>query len=95
MANNKYDSKVVSAMEKEEAKEHVSFSKKQIHQIAMDHLKAHPMAENEHFKKISDTVAAMESGENEDVEEASMKPNEKNKAKVEAMVDEHKKKHGK
>ena len=94
MADNKYDPKVVSAMEKEESKEHVSFSKKQIHQIVMDHLKAHPMAENKHFKSISDTVAAMESGENEDGEEAAVKPNEKNKVKIEAMVDEHRKKHG-
>ena len=98
MPDNKYDPEAEKAMTKEETKEHPKFSKAQIHQIVMDHLKIHPMANHKHFKKISEAVAAMEAGEDEGAEGSNKgKVQSKNQAKdrVEKMVKEHTAKHGK
>jgi hypothetical protein len=89
--------KGVDEMEQKEAAEHVSFSKKQIHQIVLDHLKAHPMASHPHFKKIIASVDQDEASEtpaDEKKEEAKVSPKNADKHRVEKMTAEHKKKHG-
>ena len=87
-------------MEQKEAEEHKSFSKKQIHQIVLDHLKSHHLSGHPHFKKIHSLVASMkqdEAGESpadEKKEEAEVSPKNADKHRVEKMTAEHKKKHG-
>jgi hypothetical protein len=87
-------------LEQKEAEEHKSFSKKQIHQIVLDHLNSHHLADHPEFKKIVKGVAAMdqdEAGESpadEKKEEAKVSPKNADKHRVEKMTAEHKKKHG-
>ena len=87
-------------LEQKEAEEHTSFSKKQIHQIVLDHLNSHHLAGHPHFQKIVKGVAAMDQEEAEETpaeekaEEKKVSPKNADKHRVEKMTEEHKKKHG-